>query len=44
MEPLLLYSDFKIPVDIQDNPNAESFVDLMGSVGLAQDVLFATHI
>ena len=33
-----------IQVDVQDNPNAESFLDLIDSLGLAQHVHFATHV
>ena len=39
----MLCSAFNLQVDVQDNPNAESFVDLIDSLGLAQDVHFETH-
>ena len=37
-------SDFNIHVDVEDNPDAESFVDLIDSFGPAQHVCFATHV
>ena len=40
-EPILLCGDFNIHVDVEDNPDAESFVDLIDSFGLAQHVRFA---
>ncbi|XP_022784544.1 uncharacterized protein LOC111325079 [Stylophora pistillata] len=43
-EPILLCGDFNIYVDFQDNPNAELFLDLIDSFGLAQHVHFATHV
>ena len=36
--------DFNIQVDVQDNPNVESFLDLIDSLGLVQHVHFATHV
>ena len=33
-EPILLSGDFNIQVDVQDNPNVESFLDLIDSLGL----------
>ena len=43
-EPILLCGDFNIQVDVQDNPNVESFLDLIDSLGLVQHVHFATHV
>ena len=44
-EPILLCGDFNIQVDVQDNPNVESFLDLIDSLGLFQHVhLVATHV
>ena len=43
-EPILLCGDFNIDVDVEDKPDAESFVDLIDSFGLAQHVHFATHV
>ena len=44
-EPILLCGDFNIQVDVQDNPNVESFLDLIDSLGLVQHVhLVATHV
>ena len=43
-EPILLCGDFNIHVDVEDKPDAESFVDLIDSFGLAQHVHFATHV
>ena len=36
--------DCNIQVDVQDNPNVESFLDLIDSLGLVQHVHFATHV
>ena len=43
-EPILLCSDFNIQVDVQDNPNVESFLDLIDFLGLVQHVHFVTHV
>ena len=43
-EPILLCGDFNIQVDVQDNPNVESFLDLIDSLGLVQHVHFSTHV
>ena len=43
-QPILICGDFNIHVDFQDNPNAESFVDLIDCFGLAQHVHFATRV
>ena len=43
-EPILLCGDFNIQVDVQDNPNVESFLDLIDSLGLVQHVHFETHV
>ena len=40
----MLCGDFSIQVDVQDNPNVESFLDLIDSLGLVQHVHFATHV
>ena len=43
-EPILLCGDFNIQIDVQDNPNVESFLDLIGSLGLVRHVHFETHV
>ena len=40
----MLCDDFNIHVDVEDNPHAESFGDLIDSFGLAQHVHFETHV
>ena len=43
-EPILLCGDLNIQVDVQDNPNVKSFMDLLDSLGLVQHVHFETHV
>ena len=44
-EPILLCGDYNIQVDVKDNPNVESFLDLIDSLErLVQHVHFATHV
>ena len=43
-EPILLCGDFNIQIDVQDNPNVESFLDLIDSLGLVRHVHFETHV
>ena len=43
-QPILLCGDFNIQVDVQDNPNVDSFLDLIDSLGLVQHVHFEIHV
>ena len=40
----MLCGDFNIQVDVHYNPNVESFLDLIDSLGLAQHVHLETHV
>jgi len=43
-ETIFLCTDLNIHVDVEDNPDAESCLDLMDSFARAQHVHFATDI
>ena len=42
-EPLLICGDFNIHVEIADNPDAVTFLDMLESMALKQYVNFSTH-